>query len=518
MKTRLFVIALAATASLAACGVEEEPASRLDRPSQEAENRKAMLDYARCMRENGVDMPDPKFDGRPGDAGKGPGKTNPDEMRTPSRRARSIRDADQAARALRRGEGGVQAGGAGQRALHARARHREVPGPDVRRERRCADPHEQGMGINPESAKFQAAQKACESTMPGAGTTSRARTSDEARARRRRRARGRRPPVRVVVLGGGEDPARRPPRPRPGRPRRSSDATSSTARTSPGRSATPTPARWRRGVSGTLTGLREPGAVVTRGHSLVLPWTASRRAFLLYGALPAWRDFASGMTDGEDVRQLERNLRALGYDPGDGRRRLGLGDDRRREGVPARPRPGRRRHARARRDRVPRRRDADRRGQGRRGRVGRSGPAGRRRSPRWSGRSSSSSTRARQHLARRGDKVTVELPTGRRGRGRITVGRQGREQGGRGERPDRRRHDHAARPPRRARPGAGGRRLRRRAPKGALAVPVKALLARQGGGYALELPGGRKVPVEAGLYADDMVEVAGDGVREGRRS
>ncbi len=49
----------------------------------------------------------------------------------------------------------------------------------------------------------------------------------------------------------------------------------------------------------------------------------------------------------------------------------------------------------------------------------------------------------------------------------------------------------------------------------ALAVPVKALLARQGGGYALELPDGTKLPVEAGLYADDMVEVSGDGVREG---
>ena len=32
------------------------------------------------------------------------------------------------------------------------------------------------------------------------------------------------------------------------------------------------------------------------------------------------------MTDGEDVRQLERNLRALGYDPRRRRRRLGLGD------------------------------------------------------------------------------------------------------------------------------------------------------------------------------------------------
>ena len=51
--------------------------------------------------------------------------------------------------------------------------------------------------------------------------------------------------------------------------------------------------------------------------------------------------------------------------------------------------------------------------------------------------------------------------------------------------------------------------------KGALAVPVKALLARQGGGYALELHRRRSWQVEPGLYADDMVEVEGDGVREG---
>ena len=46
-------------------------------------------------------------------------------------------------------------------------------------------------------------------------------------------------------------------------------------------------------------------------------------------------------------------------------------------------------------------------------------------------------------------------------------------------------------------------------------MPVKALLARQGGGYALELVDGGMVSVEPGMYADDMVEVEGSELREG---
>ncbi len=68
------------------------------------------------------------------------------------------------------------------------------------------------------------------------------------------------------------------------------------------------------GTSGTITRLREPGAVVRRGRALYAVDGRSA-AWLLYGALPAWRDFAPGMAGGEDVRQLERNLRALGHDP-----------------------------------------------------------------------------------------------------------------------------------------------------------------------------------------------------------
>ena len=68
------------------------------------------------------------------------------------------------------------------------------------------------------------------------------------------------------------------------------------------------------GATGTITRLREPGAVVRRGQSLYDIDNAAA-AWLFYGSLPAWRDFSPSMSDGEDVRQLERNLRALGYDP-----------------------------------------------------------------------------------------------------------------------------------------------------------------------------------------------------------
>ncbi|GAA2374090.1 peptidoglycan-binding protein [Dactylosporangium salmoneum] len=54
--------------------------------------------------------------------------------------------------------------------------------------------------------------------------------------------------------------------------------------------------------------------------------------------------------------------------------------------------------------------------------------------------------------------------------------------------------------------------------KDVLAVPVAALVALAGGGYGLEVvegPATRYVPVETGLFAGGRVEVTGDGLREG---
>jgi peptidoglycan hydrolase-like protein with peptidoglycan-binding domain len=51
--------------------------------------------------------------------------------------------------------------------------------------------------------------------------------------------------------------------------------------------------------------------------------------------------------------------------------------------------------------------------------------------------------------------------------------------------------------------------------QGVLAVPVGALLALAEGGYAVELPTGTLVAVTTGLFADGLVEVAGEGLAEG---
>jgi peptidoglycan hydrolase-like protein with peptidoglycan-binding domain len=64
---------------------------------------------------------------------------------------------------------------------------------------------------------------------------------------------------------------------------------------------------------GVVTAAAELGSTVDRGG--VLYAVAAAPVRLLFGATPAYRDFALGMTDGPDVRELEENLVALGMDP-----------------------------------------------------------------------------------------------------------------------------------------------------------------------------------------------------------
>nr|BFE83940.1 hypothetical protein GCM10020093_065410 [Planobispora longispora] len=65
------------------------------------------------------------------------------------------------------------------------------------------------------------------------------------------------------------------------------------------------------GASGTVTWVAEEGAVIRRGRPLL---KADREpVVLMYGKLPLYRELRQGVSDGPDVEQLERNLKALGY-------------------------------------------------------------------------------------------------------------------------------------------------------------------------------------------------------------
>jgi peptidoglycan hydrolase-like protein with peptidoglycan-binding domain len=57
------------------------------------------------------------------------------------------------------------------------------------------------------------------------------------------------------------------------------------------------------------------GAKVSRGQSLYS--VNGQNVYLMYGTVPAWRDIGgSKITDGIDVQELEQNLAAIGYNPG----------------------------------------------------------------------------------------------------------------------------------------------------------------------------------------------------------
>jgi len=67
------------------------------------------------------------------------------------------------------------------------------------------------------------------------------------------------------------------------------------------------------GPSSSYTMLPAVGAIVRRGGALY--GIGGQPVTLLYGSVPQWRAFASGMSPGRDVAELNANLRALGYGP-----------------------------------------------------------------------------------------------------------------------------------------------------------------------------------------------------------
>jgi hypothetical protein len=66
-------------------------------------------------------------------------------------------------------------------------------------------------------------------------------------------------------------------------------------------------------AQGTITWIAPEGAPRKRGQ--VLYRLDDAPVVLMYGATPAWRELSSGVSDGPDVAELEWNLVRLGFDP-----------------------------------------------------------------------------------------------------------------------------------------------------------------------------------------------------------
>ncbi len=276
--------------------------------------------------------------------------------------------------------------------------------------------------------------------------------------------------------------------------------------------------------TGTLTSMARAGSVVQRDG--VLYRLDGDPIVLMYGPTPAYRALKAGVADGADVRELEQNLAALGFDPG-------AVDETFTSTTAAAVSDWQ--------DSV----DLDRTGAVELGRVvfmpgarrigEHNASVGTVLSSGAEVLDTSSTKRVvsvpldatKQSLAHEGAAVTVTLPDGGIVRGRISsIGRVAREDSSDSSDPNAQKQlviDVTVEL--RSKRGIGrldeapvGVGLAEQSRRHVLSVPVNALLARRGGGYGVELADSHRiVAVEAGLFAGGYVEVSGPGIREGTR-
>lgn len=262
-------------------------------------------------------------------------------------------------------------------------------------------------------------------------------------------------------------------------------------------------------LAGTLTSVAADGSVVVRDGVLYAVDATPVR--LLYGTVPAYRPLATG-TRGADVLQLERNLAALGH--------FRATPDERYDAATARAvRAWQDAHGETETGRVELGRvvfapEAVRvtRSQSTVGSAVMPGPLLEATGTRRVVRVDLAVSDAR--LVKRGAKVSVTPPTGTDLAGTVTsVGTVARSPEGQQGSPTIEVLVTLAGSPGVLDGAPVTVALVSETRRGVLAVPVEALLALREGGFAVEV-GGRLVPVETGVFADGLVEVAGD-LREG---
>jgi hypothetical protein len=165
MLVRLLAAAALATAVLTvtACG-GGEPASgdAGSKAGREVAMRKAMLDYARCMREHGVDMPDPTFSdgGARVEQRSGRGKLTPEQTRSAEQACKRFREKIKPpAMSDAEKEKFKQEALAQSRCM--REHGIDMPDPTFNPDGGAMLKMKKESGIRPDDPKFRAAQRAC---------------------------------------------------------------------------------------------------------------------------------------------------------------------------------------------------------------------------------------------------------------------------------------------------------------------------------------------------------------------
>ncbi|MFI5895893.1 peptidoglycan-binding protein [Actinoplanes sp. NPDC051513] len=262
------------------------------------------------------------------------------------------------------------------------------------------------------------------------------------------------------------------------------------------------------GGRGMVTWLPRVGDVLERGDTVYR--VDQQRVPLLYGSIPLYRALSVGV-EGADVRQLERNLSALGY--------AGFTVDDKYTPATAYAVKRWQKHLGRIRTGAVRPGDAVVSSGARRVAqlTGEPGAAASGALLRWTGTDrivTVSLDIGYADLVRPGAAATVELPGGDRAAARVTaIGTPATTKEGGATLPveltvtDRRKLG-------RYEVARVSVDLAAETRQNVLAVPITALVARPGGGYAVVVGTGY-VPVKTGLFSDSYVEVAGDGVVEG---
>jgi len=270
-----------------------------------------------------------------------------------------------------------------------------------------------------------------------------------------------------------------------------------------------------------ITWVPTEGSTITRGRTLLR--LDNKPVVLMYGQLPLYRPLSDGVSDGSDVLELERNLKALGY--GDDltvdkeftsatadaveewQDDHGLTENGTIDAGQVVFQPG---AVRVSGVKAPK-------GQ----RIGPGGPA-----------LTVSDTQSivhvdldagKQGLAKKGATVTVQLPNGKEVKGRITdVGTVAKSSGSQDDTTATIDVDIAlqGRNTGKLDQAPVSVNLESARAKDVLSVPIEALLGLREGGFGVEVVTGsisRIVPVKTGTFGSGRVEVTGDGLAEGMK-